>query len=71
MLNKNIPALIKYQLNGKCFVQWRAFGYEALGGGNFSKDLSTYNKNDYFLQAAGAGGSLRLEAGVIYEIDCD
>lgn len=71
VLNKNIPALIKYQLNGKCYVQWRAFGYEALGGGNFSKDLGTYNKNDYFLQATGAGGSLRLEAGVTYEVDCD
>lgn len=71
VLNKNIPALIKYRLNGKCYVQWRAFGYEALGGGNFSKDLSTFNKNDYFLQATGAGGSLRLDAGVVYEVDCD
>lgn len=71
VLNKNIPALIKYHLNGKCFVQWRAFGYEALGGGSFTKDLYTYNKQDYYLQATGAGGSLRLEPGVAYEIDCD
>ncbi|HET6252546.1 MAG TPA: hypothetical protein VFE32_00660 [Puia sp.] len=71
VLNKNIPALIKYRLNGKCYVQWRAFGYEALGGGTFGKDLYTYNKNDYFIQATGAGGSLRLEPGIAYEIDCE
>lgn len=71
VLNKNIPAIIKYHVDGKCYIQWRAFGYEALGGGNFSKDLYTYNKNDYFLQATGAGGSLRLDPGVAYEVDCD
>lgn len=71
VLNKNIPAIIRYHLNGKCYIQWRAFGYEALGGGNFSKDLYTYNKSDYFIQATGAGGSLRLEQGVAYEVDCD
>ncbi len=71
VLNENIPAIIKYHLNGKCFIQWRAFGYEALGGGNFGKDLTTYNKNDVYIQATGAGGSLRLEQGVAYEIDCD
>jgi hypothetical protein len=71
VLNENIPAIIKYHLNGKCFIQWRAFGYEALGGGVFGKDLNTYNKNDMYIQAAGAGGSLRLEQGVAYEIDCD
>jgi hypothetical protein len=70
VLNKNIPAIIKYRLNGKCYIQWRAFGYESLGGGSFSKDLYTYQKNSY-LQAAGAGGSLRLEPGIAYEIDCN
>jgi hypothetical protein len=71
VLNENIPAIIKYHLNGKCFIQWRAFGYEALGGGVFGKDLNTYNKNDMYIQATGAGGSLRLEQGIAYEIDCD
>ena len=71
VLNKNIPAIIRYHKDGKCYIQWRAFGYEALGGGNFGKDLYTYNKNDYYLTANGAGGTLRLDPGVAYEIDCD
>jgi hypothetical protein len=71
VLNQNIPAIIKYHLNGKCFIQWRAFGYEALGGGSFAKDLNTYNKNDTYLMATGAGGSLRMDPGVAYEIDCN
>lgn len=71
VLNKNIPAVIRYHLNGKCYIQWRAFGYEAVGGGSFGKDLYTYNKNDSYLQATGAGGSLRLDPGVAYEIDCN
>ncbi|HEX3934252.1 MAG TPA: hypothetical protein VHW43_06200 [Puia sp.] len=71
MLNENIPAIIKYHLNGKCYIQWRAFGYEALGGGAFGKDLNTYNKNDAYILATGAGGSLRMDPGVAYEIDCD
>jgi len=70
-LNENIPAVIRYHLNGKCYIQWRAFGYEALGGGAFAKDLNTYTKNDAYILATGAGGSLRLDPGVVYEIDCD
>jgi hypothetical protein len=70
-MNENIPAIIKYSFNGKCFIQWRAFGYEALGGGSFGKDLNTYTKNDYYIQATGANGSLRLEPGVAYEIECN
>lgn len=71
VLNKYIPAIIRYRLNGKCYIQWRAFGYEALGGGNFGKDLYTYNKNDSYILAQGAGGSLRLEQGIAYEVDCN
>ena len=71
VLNKNIPAVIKYHVNGKCYIQWRAFGYEALGGGTFGKDLNTYNKNNTYILATGAGGSLRLDPGVAYEVDCD
>jgi hypothetical protein len=71
VLNKNIPAIIKYHLNGKCFVQWRAFGYEALGGGAFSTDLNTYNKPDEFIHATGAGGWVNMDQGVAYEVDCD
>lgn len=71
VLNENIPAIIKYHLNGKCYIQWRAFGYEALGGGIFGKDLNTYNKNDAYILATGAGSSMRLNPGVAYEIDCD
>jgi hypothetical protein len=40
-------------------------------GGNFGRDLHTYNKNDSYILAQGAGGSLRLEQGVAYEIDCN
>jgi len=71
VLNENILAVIKYHLNGKCYIQWRAFGYEALGGGAFGKDLNTYTKNDSYIQASGAGGSLRLDPGVAYEVDCN
>lgn len=71
VLNKNIPAIIRYKTDGHCYIQWRAFGYEAIGGGNFVKDLYTYNKSDYYLEAKGLGGSLQLEQGVAYPIDCD
>jgi hypothetical protein len=71
VLNRNIPAIIRYTLNGKCFVQWRAFGYEALGGGKFAADMGTYNKSSYVIKAAGAGGWMDLQQGVAYEIDCN
>lgn len=61
----------KYHLNGKCFVQWRVFGYEALGAAKFTTDMYTYNNNDSYIQASGPDGSLRLEEGVAYEIECD
>lgn len=71
VVNKNIPAIIKYKTGGQCYIQWRAFGYEALGGGIFGKDLGTYNKSNYYLEATGPGGSLQLEQGVAYPIDCN
>jgi len=33
VLNKNITGIIKFKQNGKCYIQWRDFGYECLGGG--------------------------------------
>lgn len=38
---------------------------------NNTTNLYTYNKNDYYIQASGPDGSLRLEEGVAYEIECD
>jgi hypothetical protein len=71
VLNRNIPAIIRYKLNGKCFVQWRAFGYEALGGGKFAAGMGTYNKASYVIKATGAGGRMDMQQGVAYEIDCN
>ena len=70
VIDKNIHAIIKYQLNGKCYVQWDAFGYEALGGGVFSKDLTVYSVTGR-VWATGAGDTVELNEGVAYEIDCN
>jgi hypothetical protein len=71
VINKYVPAIIRYRLNGRCYIQWRAFGYEALGGGNFGTHLYTYDKRNSYIFVQGAGSSLRLEQGVAYEIDCN
>ena len=71
VLRKTITGVIVYPLDGKCYLQWRTFGYESLGGGQFSTDLSTYNSSDYTFRASGPAGSKDLEMGTDYEVNCN
>jgi hypothetical protein len=71
VLNKNITGIIKFRQNGKCYIQWRDFGYECLGGGKFSTDITTYNRSGYTVKASTSLGSIDLREGVSYEIDCN
>jgi hypothetical protein len=69
-VRKTIVALIKFHTNGKCYVQWRTFGYE-FEGDHFSKDLSVYNTPDYTYKATGANDVKVMEQAVNYEVDCN
>jgi hypothetical protein len=71
VLNKNITGIIKFKQNGKCYIQWRDFGYECLGGGQFSPDITAYNRPGYTIKATSPAGTLSLQEGVNYEIDCN
>lgn len=51
---------------GKCFVQWRKFGYESLGGGAFDTQLKNWTPSDLAFTIAGE----KLDAGKPYEVDC-
>jgi|HubBroStandDraft_1064217.scaffolds.fasta_scaffold47638_1 hypothetical protein len=70
VLNKNITGIIKFKQNGKCFIQWRDFGYECLGDGKFSTDITTYNRSGYTVKATSPEGFFVMQEGVSYEIDC-
>jgi len=71
VLNKNITGIIKFKQNGKCYIQWRDFGYECIGDGKFSTDLTIFNRSGYTIIARSPQGSLSLAEGVSYEIDCN
>ena len=71
VLNKNITGIIKFKQHGKCYIQWRDFGYECLGGGKFSPDITAYNRTGYTIKATSPAGTLSLQEGVNYEIDCN
>ena len=71
VLNKNITGIIKFKQNGKCYIQWRDFGYECIGDGKFSTDITTFNRSGYTIKATSPQGSLSLAEGVNYEIDCN
>ncbi len=71
VLRKTIVGLIKYHTDGKCYLQWRTFGYESVGGGQFSSDMSTYNTTNYTFNASSSAGTTRMEEGQAYEVGCD
>ena len=71
VLNKNITGIIKFRQNGKCYIQWRDFGYECLGDGKFSTDITTYNRSGYTVKATSPEGFFVMQEGVSYEIDCN
>ncbi len=71
-LRKNMAAWVLYKQNGKCYMQWHNYGYEALGGGVFGKELNQWQMSSltYYLTANTNKGSLNLFSGETYEIDC-
>lgn len=70
VLNKNITAFIKYHKDGKCYILWGKFGYEAVGGGQFSKDMTTFTSTYHYINVPGIG-ELRLDPGEAQEVDCN
>ncbi len=67
-LRKVMTVWVLYKENGKCYMQWHQYGYEALGGGQFATGLSQWKMSsvDYALSA----GNLNLFSGERYEVDC-
>ncbi len=71
VLNEYITVVFKFKLNGKCFIQWRAFGHDALGGGQFSPDLGIYGIRNSFVKAKSSQGWVDMDPATNYEISCD
>jgi hypothetical protein len=77
VLRKTVDALYVYRMknDGKCYVQWRSFGYEALGGGTFSDEVKDWVKKDlvgfdYYPRFIALAGDRKISAGVGYEVQC-
>ncbi|HET7119213.1 MAG TPA: hypothetical protein VFI29_22150 [Hanamia sp.] len=68
--SKSIRAFIKYNLQGKCYIQWDMFGYESLGKGEFSNDMTTFVSTYHYISVPGLG-EMQLEPGEAQEIDCN
>lgn len=49
----------------KCYIQWRSFGYESLGGGTFSPDMEMWT---YDRRIPMAGGRKILAGGVAFPL---
>jgi hypothetical protein len=56
----------KRNSDGKCFVQWRKFGYESLGGGAFDNQVKNWSPDNLEFTMSGE----KLDAGKTYELDC-
>src|SRR5258706_533130 len=72
VLRKLVPAVVVYKgtLNS-CWFQWNAFGYEHVGGGTFTEELTSWKAgykeySNYQFDAAG----MTLIAAQNYELDC-
>lgn len=70
VLDKTVMAFIKYHKDGKCYIMWGTFGYESLGGGRFSKDMTTFVSTYQYINVPGVG-EMRLDPGEAQEVECD
>jgi len=69
-LDKHIRAFIKYRKDGKCYIQWGMFGYESLGSGQFSKDMTTFTTTYQYINVPGLGEE-QLNPGEAQEVECN
>ncbi len=69
-LDKTVMAFIKYHKDGKCYIMWAIFGYEALGGGRFSKDMTTFTSTYHYINVPGVG-EMQLNPGEAQEVACN
>lgn len=70
VINKSIMAFIQYRKDGKCYILWAVFGYEAVGGGQFSKDMTTFRSTYHYINAPGIG-EMSLDPGEAQEVECN
>ncbi len=68
VLSKQSCGLMVHQRgsDGKCFVQWRKFGYESIGG-SFDTQLKSWTPQDLHFNM----GKEKLDVGKPYELDCN
>lgn len=65
--SKDVVILFKKKSENKCYIKWLSFGFESLGGGAFSDEMTVWNKagNRFILP-----GYRNIYAGILYEVDC-
>lgn len=77
VLRKTVDAVLvsRTKSNSKCFMQWRSFGYESLGGGAFDPEPKAWLKQyqagfGSYTYALTLTGDRKIHAGTMYEVDC-
>lgn len=77
LLHKMLSTMYVFKMkdSGKCFVNWRSFGYESIGGGAFENETKAWIKKeaigfDYYPLFLRLPGDRKLYAGRDYEVDC-
>ncbi len=68
VLRKTVNAYYIYKWSdGKCYMQWRSFGYESLGGGAFNDEVNSWIPGDTY---SNLPGNREIPPGKNYEVDC-
>jgi len=77
VLRKTKDAIILYKKKSenKCYIQWRSYGFESLGGGAFSDDMNSWVKTylsgfNYYPSYLVLPGERKIYSGTEYEVDC-
>lgn len=68
VLHKIIDGLIVYSKDGKCYVMWKGFAYESLGGGAFDGTVRVWSHpsgNYYTIEG------IEFDANTTYEVNCN
>lgn len=68
VLHKIVDGLIVYPKGGKCYVMWKGFAYESLGGGAFDGTVRVWSHpsgNFYTIEG------VEFDANTSYEVSCN
>ncbi len=57
----------KWKKTGLCYMQWRWYGYESLGGGAFNDEIKYWTGDSYLTNFP---ENRKIIAGTNYEVDC-